>query len=144
MAQVLLVGTDCSDCGSRAVEYAARWAKAAGLHLYVVHVIEWSPFSFSTPQENEERHKRREEELDRAHKRVVDPVVEKLRSEGVDAEGVIRHGQPAETISALATELNASNIIIGRTGQSVIKTKLFGSAASTLVLISSRPVTVVP
>jgi nucleotide-binding universal stress UspA family protein len=107
-------------------------------------VIQWSPFSFNTPQENEERHKRREEELERAHKLIIDPIVDRLRSEGVDAEGVIRHGHPAETISALAMELNATNIIIGRTGQSPIKTKLFGSVASTLVQISSEPVTVVP
>jgi nucleotide-binding universal stress UspA family protein len=144
MTQVLLAGTDCSECGNRAVDYAARWAKASGLHLYVVYVIQWSPFSFNTPQENEERHKRREEELERAHKLIIDPIVDRLRSEGVDAEGVIRHGHPAETISALAMELNATNIIIGRTGQSPIKTKLFGSVASTLVQISSEPVTVVP
>lgn len=144
MTQVLLVGTDCSKCANRAVEYAARWAKSAGAPLFVVHVIQWSPFSFNTPQENAERHKRREEELERAHVHIIDPIVEKLRAEGVDAEGVIRHGHPAETISALAGELGATNIIIGRTGQSPIKAKLFGSAASTLVQISNQPVTVVP
>jgi nucleotide-binding universal stress UspA family protein len=114
------------------------------VQLFVVYVIQWSPFSFNTPQENAERHKRREEELERAHVRIVDPIVERLRSDGVNAQGVIRHGHPAETISALAGELGASNIIIGRTGQSPIKTKLFGSAASTLVQISAQPVTVVP
>ena len=144
MTQVLLVGTDCSECGSRAVDYAARWAKTAGIQLFVVYVIQWSPFSFNTPQENEERHRRREEELERAHTLIIDPIVEKLRNDGVDVEGVIRHGHPAETISALATELDATNIIIGKTGQSAMKSKLFGSAASTLVQISNKPVTVVP
>jgi nucleotide-binding universal stress UspA family protein len=144
MTQVLLVGTDCSECGNRAVDHAAKWAKSSGLQLFVVYVIQWSPFSFNTPQENAERHKRREEELERAHLSIIDPIVEKLRSEGVNAEGVIRHGHPAETINALATELGVSNIIIGRTGQSPIKAKLFGSAASTLVQIANMPVTVVP
>jgi len=144
MTQVLLVGTDCSECGNRAVEHAAKWAGASGLQLYVVYVIQWSPFSFNTPQENAERHRRREEELERAHSRIIDPIVEKLRGEGVNAEGVIRHGHPAETIDALARELGATNIIIGRTGQSPIKAKLFGSATSTLVQISNIPVTVVP
>jgi nucleotide-binding universal stress UspA family protein len=144
MTQALLVGTDCSECGNRAVDHAAKWAKSTGQRLYVVYVVQWSPFSFNTPQENAERHKRREEELERAHLSIIDPIVEKLCSEGIDAEGVIRHGHPAETINALAVELGATNIIIGRTGQSPIKTKLFGSAASTLVQIANKPVTVVP
>jgi nucleotide-binding universal stress UspA family protein len=144
MTQVLLVGTDCSECSHRAVDYAVQWAKLANLRLYVVHVIQWSPFTFSTLQENEERHMRREAELKRAHSQILDPVVADLRSKGVDAEGVVRHGHPAETLSELANELDATNIIIGRKGQSLIKTKLFGSIASTLVQISDHPVTVVP
>ena len=144
MTQALLVGTDCSECSHRALDHAARWAKEAGLHLFVVYVIQWSPFSFNTAQENAERHKRREEELERAHSRIIDPIVERLLGEGVDAEGVIRHGHPAETLSALAIELDVSNIIIGREGQSLIKAKLFGGVASTLVQISEIPVTVVP
>jgi len=144
MTQVLLVGTDCSECSHRAVDYAAEWARLANLRLYIVHVIQWSPFTFSTLQENEERHMRREAELERAHSQILDPVVADLRSKGVDAEGVVRHGHPAETLSELANELDATNIIIGRKGQSLIKTKLFGSVASTLVQISDHPVTVIP
>jgi nucleotide-binding universal stress UspA family protein len=144
MTQVLLVGTDCSECSNRAVEYAKGWAKSAGLRLYVAHVIEWSPFTFNTPQELEQRHKRREDELERAQALVIDPIVEKLRAEGLDARGVIRHGHPAETLNELATELGATNIVIGRRGQSAIKAKLFGSATSTLVQIADHPVTVVP
>ena len=144
MTQVLLVGTDCSDCSHRAVDYAAKWAKVANSHLYVVHVIQWSPYTFNTPKENEERHKRREGELERAHSHIIDPIITDLRSQGLDAEGVVRHGHPAETLSELANELGATNIIIGRKGHSLIKAKLFGSIAGTLVQISDHPVTVVP
>ena len=144
MTQVLLVGTDCSECSHRAVDYAAEWARIANVHLYVVHVIQWSPFTFNTHQENEERHKRREDELERAHSQIIDPIVADLRSKGVDAEGVVRHGHPAETLSVLANELEATNIIIGRKGESLFKAKLFGSVASTLVQISDHPVTVIP
>ena len=144
MTQVLLVGTDGSECSIRSVEYASKWAKVAHSHLYVAHVIHWSPYSFSTPEENAERHMRRESELERAQSQIIDPIVTDLRSEGVDAEGVIRHGHPAETLSELANELSATNIIIGRKGQSLIRAKLFGSIASTLVQIADHPVTVVP
>jgi len=144
MTQGLLVGTDCSDCSNRALDYASRWAKTSDLEMIVVYVVEWSSFSFNTPQENEQRHKRREEELQRAHEQIIDPILEKLNGEGIRARGVIRHGHPAETLDAVARELDVSNIIIGRKGRSAIIAKLFGSVASTLVQISDRPVTVVP
>lgn len=144
MSEVLLVGVDCSGCSDRALEYAARGAEEAKLQMIVVHVIEWSPFSFNTPQENEERHKRREDELERAHKEIVDPKVSDLRKHGIYARGVIRHGHPAETLNSVAEEFGATNIIIGKTGSSKIKTQLFGSVANTLVQTASVPVTVVP
>ena len=144
MSKVYLVGIDCSECSTRALEYAARLAEKSKLQLIVVHVIDWSPFTFNTPKENEVRHQRREAELERAHKEVVDPVVSELREQGVFARGVIRHGHPAETISSVAREFGATNIIIGKTGSSRLKTQLFGSVANTLVQISEVPVTVVP
>ena len=144
MSKVLLVGVDCSGCSNRALEYAAKRAEQSKSQLIVAHVIEWSPFSFSTPQENEVRHKRREDELERAHTEIVDPVVSDLRKQGLYARGVIRHGHPAETLNALAQEFGATNVIIGKTGSSRIKTQLFGSVANTLVQISELPVTVVP
>ena len=144
MSRVLLVGVDSSSCSKRALEYGAQRAEEYKIQLIVAHVIDWSPFSFNTPQENEERHKRREAELDRAHQEVIDPEVSKLRERGIYARGVIRHGHPAETLNALSEEMGATNIIIGKTGSSRIKTQLFGSVANTLVQISGIPVTVVP
>ena len=116
MTQVLLVGTDCSECSDRAVAYATKLAKVANSHLYVVHVINWSPYTFNTPRENEERHQRRENELERAHSQIIDPIVKDLRSKGVDAEGVIRRGDPAATLSELANALDATTILLGLQG----------------------------
>jgi nucleotide-binding universal stress UspA family protein len=144
MSRLLLVGVDCSECSDRALKYAAKRAEVSKAQLVVAHVVEWSQFSFNTPQENEERHKRREDELDRAHQEIVDPIVDELRQAGLYARGVIRHGHPAETLHQLAEEFGATSIIIGKTGSSRIKTQLFGSVANTLVQISEVPVTIVP
>ena len=144
MSKVLLVGIDGSACSERALDYASEWANTAGHQLVVAHVIEWSPFTFNTPQENEERHKRREAELDRAHRDIIDPVVDALREQGVGARGVIRHGHAAETLCQVAEELGVSNIIIGKTGSSRIRAQLFGSVAISMVQVSPYPVTVVP
>ncbi len=144
MSLVFLVGVDCSTCGSRALEYAANRALVSNATLLIVHVIEWSPFSFSTPQENEERHVRREEEIKRAQSEIIDPILDDLKEKGVDAEGVVRHGHVAETLIQLSQESEANNIMIGRHGSSRLEARLFGSVANTLVQIADRPVTVVP
>jgi nucleotide-binding universal stress UspA family protein len=144
MSQVLLVGIDASECGDRALEYAAEWAEAWKLQLIVAHVIEWSKYSFNTPQENEERHKRREAELERAHAEIVGPVVDRLRERGIYARGIIRHGHAADTLSEIADEMGVTNIVVGKTGSSRIRAQLFGSVAGSLVQIARQPVTVVP
>jgi nucleotide-binding universal stress UspA family protein len=51
MSDVLLVGIECSACGERALQYAAEWAESAKRQLTLAHVIQWSPFSFSTAKE---------------------------------------------------------------------------------------------
>ena len=60
----LIVGLDGSDAGKRALDFATARAKLIGdCSILIVYVIEWSPFSFQTAEENEMRHARREEEL---------------------------------------------------------------------------------
>ena len=88
---------------------------------------------------------KREEEIKRAKEQIIDPIVAEFLEQGINAEGIVRHGHAADTLSALAKEYEATNIMIGRQGgSSRIKTQLFGSVASTLVQIAEVPVTVVP
>jgi nucleotide-binding universal stress UspA family protein len=144
MSSVLMVGVDGSKCGGRAVDYAAEHARKANAKLFVAYVIEWSQFSFSTVEENAERHKRREEELKRAHSEVIDPIVNRLKSEGLDVGGLVRHGHVADTLHALARENGVTNIILGRQGTSKLKAHIFGSVGSHLVQSAECAVTVVP
>src|SRR6056297_2464303 len=74
-----LVGIDGSDCGDRAISTAVVQARAAGADLVICYVIAWSPYTFSTPQENAERHRRREEELESARSKLLEPWVDKLK-----------------------------------------------------------------
>ena len=144
MTDRLLVGVDGSDTGARAAEFAARRAKEAGAQLVVAYVIEWSPYTFNTPEENEMRHKRREEEISRAQSQVIEPLVASLKKKGIETEGIVRHGHAAEVLSQLAKEEGASQIFIGRRGLSKMQALLFGSVAGSLVQISPVPVTVIP
>lgn len=144
MKNIFLVAVDGSTGSQNAIDFAAERAKKGGAKIVVAYVIEWSPYSFNTPEENAERHKRREEELERATSTIVDPVAAKLKEAGLEVEAVVRHGNPSQTVVDLAKEHDAVQIFIGRTGESGLKTMLFGSVVANLVQTSTIPVTVVP
>ena len=107
-------------------------------------MIEWSPYTFNTPEENEERHKRREEELTTAHERVLDPMMNSLESEGIETAGIVRHGHVADVLLQIGKEQNAGEIIVGRIGQTTISSLLFGSVAAKLIQLADVPVVVIP
>ena len=109
-----------------------------------MHVLEWSPYSFLTPEEIEERHKRRSEELKRAQTAVLDPLVKLVSDEGLTASAIIRYGHVTETIADVAESEGASQIIIGRTGQSSLAKIVFGSVAAAMAQIAPVPCTIVP
>ena len=144
MSQTIVVGYDASTSGNRALEFALNEAKSKGANVLIAHVLEWSPYSFLTPEELEERHKRRGEELARAEQAVLGPVVEKAKAIGVSADTELRYGHIAETLCAIADEKSASQVVIGRTGHSELASRLFGSVAGTLAQASPVPVTIVP
>ena len=144
MTAKLVIGLDGHGSGERALNYAERMAGLIGkCELLIVYVVEWSPFSFQTPQENEERHKRREEEISTAMERVVTPAIEKLQKAGLTAKGIVRHGDVAQTLIAIAEEEDAEQIIVCRASEGGITKRIFGSATSNLVMGATVPVTVV-
>lgn len=144
MSDVFIVGTDASEGSERALAFALERAKLTNAKIDLVHVLEWSPYSFLTPDELAERHARRTEELSRAEA-ITNPIVERVRAEGIECEAVIRYGHVAETICKLAEELDAKQIFVGRTGgSSNLTSRLFGSVQMALVQAAPVAVTVVP
>lgn len=144
MASVFVAAYDGSSAGRRAVDHAVAQAKSAGASLVLAHVLEWSPYSFLTPEEIAERHKRRAEELKRAETAVMAPLTAELAKSGVSVTTEIKYGHVAETLCDIARDHGASQIFIGRTGQSSIVERLFGSVAGSLAQIAPVPCTIVP
>jgi len=118
MAGKFLVAVDASEGSERALNTAIALAKDTNNSITIAHVIEWSPFSFHTPDELAEWHKRREEELDRAKQAMLAPAAAAVESAGVACETIVQHGHPAETLAALAKNSDTLQIFIGRKGQS--------------------------
>lgn len=144
MADTFVAAYDGSPAGRRAVDFALSQAKAAKADLVVAHVLEWSPYSFLTPEEIEERHQRRAEELKRAEAAVTGPLASELSGSGVKVTTEIKYGHVAETLCDIAKAHGASQIFIGRTGHSTIVERLFGSVAGSLAQIAPVPCTIVP
>ncbi len=144
MSNTLLVAVDGSETSKRAIDFATRSARESDATVVLAYVIEWSPYSFHTPEELEERHQRRESEISRAEEMVLTPEAETLRSAGVEVETVVRHGNIGETLSDLAREHDVTQVYIGRRGESKIRSMLFGSVTASLIQSAPVPVTVVP
>ncbi|NUH66404.1 universal stress protein [Sulfitobacter sp. S0837] len=140
----IVVGLDGSEAGARALSFAQSQAKQIGdCAITLCYVIEWSPFTFQTKEENEQRHKRREEELQRAREVVLDPAVAKAKTSGIEVEGIVRHGDVADILEAVAKQRDAIQIVVGRVGERGLK-RLFGGVTGRLVAGSSVPVTIIP
>ncbi|MGY1725183.1 universal stress protein [Blastococcus sp. SYSU DS0533] len=145
MPESILVGLDGSEASGRAADAAADAARRHALQLVLACVVPWSPYSFTTAEENERRHVEKEREATSARERVLEPVITRLSEPGdLAIEGVVRHGHPAETLVRLAREHDAAWITVGRVGQSRVRTLLFGSTPSSLIQLSPVPVLVVP
>jgi nucleotide-binding universal stress UspA family protein len=144
MTAKIIVGLSANGAQGRAVEYAKKLGKLIGdCELILVYVIEWSPYSFQTPEENAERHKRREIEISTARERVVDPAVKDLKSMGFAARGIVRHGHVADLLDQIAQDEAADQIVVARTSEGGVKERIFGSSTANLVMHASVPVTVV-
>lgn len=141
---VILLAVDGSSGAARALAHVRRRAKFGGAKVVVAYVIEWSPYSFNTAEENAQRHSRRESEIAKAHDAVVNPALAVLQQDGITVQSIVQHGNPTETLIEISKEVDAAQIVIGRRGQSGLKSLIFGSVAGNLIQTAPIPVMVVP
>lgn len=144
MSGKYVVASDGSPASNRALQFAVDQARSSGASILIAHVLEWSPYSFLTPEELEERHKRRSEELARAKDALIDGLVASVSSQGIEVDSVIRYGHVAKTLAEIAEQEASSQLFIGRTGHGSLSTRVFGSVAATLTQIAPVPCTIVP
>lgn len=144
MSHKIVVGYDGSDSAKAALAFATGLARALGGSIVVAHVLEWSPYSFLTPTELEERHKRRGEELARAEAAILAPAVEGLKDSGLEIETSLKYGNIGATLGDIAKATGANQIVIGRNGEPGLTSRVFGSVAISLAQGAPVPVTIVP
>lgn len=144
MPDIYIVAYDGRDASRRAALFAAERAQLAHAHLHLVHVLEWSPYSFLTPDELAERHNRRTAEIERAQHHLLDPIQQELTQAGHTVTIEVRYGSVAKTINEVASEKNAKIIYLAKSNDSKLASLLLGSVPSALIQIATIPVAVVP
>jgi universal stress protein A len=125
----ILTPTDFSRCSLAAIEYAEELARRFGAELLLVHAT-------GVPSMPAEVSPRRRDDV----ARILADTVERLRSDGIRARGVIRPGAPAEEIRWTAAAEHASLIVMGTHGRSGVARVVMGSVAELVVRTAGCPV----
>jgi nucleotide-binding universal stress UspA family protein len=142
--RTIILGYDGSPASEKALHKAKDIAHRFEASIHLIHVIDWSPFVFQTHEENENQARERRAQMQGDRENLFPPILEALRAAEIEADAEVRWGHPAEVLADKADELSAFMIVIGRTGQSNLKSLLFGSVASRTVQMADCPVLVVP
>jgi nucleotide-binding universal stress UspA family protein len=141
---VFLVAFEDKEHSERVLSYAISRAQKDGASILLAHILQWSPYTFLTPEELAERHKRRQEEMERAQTAILDGAVAKVQAAGIEVTTALRYGGVVELIAEMATGSGASMIFVGRSGSGSIAARVFGSVPIGLAQIAPVPTVIVP
>lgn len=137
---VILVGTDGSPGAQRAMEWAARLARAEGACVRAVHVLTYDrefAHDISPETMTNWRHKL-ERDLNGGW---VAPLV---AHDVPHRCGVVEDESPAVGLIHAADREQSDLIVVGSTGRSSFKGRVLGSTSYALTHNARRPVVVVP
>jgi nucleotide-binding universal stress UspA family protein len=138
----ILVAVDGSDNALRALDFAvqqARLTPKAELHVLTVRP---SPSTYTAWEIYVSADRIREVSAERA-KAILQSAAERLAGSDCRFELEQLEGEPAETITRRAEELNCDSIVSGTHGLGMLGILLMGSVAQRVVHHARRPVTLV-
>ncbi|PWB52759.1 MAG: universal stress protein [Candidatus Methanoperedenaceae archaeon] len=136
----ILIATDGSEYTKNAVDYGIDIAKSTGAKLYAIYVIDTAAFA-SIPMDAawESMYELLKQEGDLA----IKYVTERAEAEGMEVEGNLIEGHPADEIIRYSEKNSISIIVMGTLGKSGLDRFLLGSVAEKIVRNSKIPVLVV-
>jgi nucleotide-binding universal stress UspA family protein len=129
MKRSLVVGVDDTDDSRNALVRAAEWARGAGLRLVVVHVrhmpvlAEMSSMTIGPARQN----------MDAIEAAARQASEDALQGTSVDWEFVVRSGDPAHELMAMADDRSAMAIVVGGRPHKAALSGLAGSVDAALV-----------
>ncbi|WP_254824059.1 universal stress protein [Haloglomus halophilum] len=135
MFDLLVVATDGSESGERAVATALDLADRFDAAVHVLSVVDPSRVA-EVPAEDADAVQAA------LHERASDAVdaVAEQAPDGIEVETVVREGHPADAIVDYAEEADADSVALGTRGRGGEGGFLLGSVAEAVVRTCERPV----
>jgi nucleotide-binding universal stress UspA family protein len=140
-----VVGTDFTASSRAAFESGLSMARKEGGRLVLVHAVRplGAPgLELTRPDTSKLENETAEPASDRGVQ--GNDWADLARSQGVDAEVVVRAGLPATVILEEAERLHAAAVVLGGSGKSGLEKAFMGSVADAVRKGTTRPVVVVP
>ncbi|WP_375478932.1 universal stress protein [uncultured Jatrophihabitans sp.] len=134
----ILVGVDGTETSLRAAAYAAGLARRQGSHLITVYVQSTGGAAAQFPA-TAGAMLQTQDDIARELRQLVDHG---MKRNAIDAEFVLRRGNPYTELIAVAAELRVDAVVVGASTQS--GRRFVGSLAGRLVKDAVWPITVVP
>lgn len=134
----ILVGIDGSDSAMRAGAYASGMARRQGSRLIALYVATMTPMAAQMAATAAALIQTQDE----LGEQLREAVIEGARHVGVEAEFVMRRGNPYKELIAVADQLRVDAVVVGASMQS--GRRFVGSLAGRLVRDAKWPITVVP
>ncbi|MGH6768956.1 MAG: universal stress protein [Xanthobacteraceae bacterium] len=147
MYKQIVIATDGSDLGTKAVSHGIALAKVHQAPISVVTVTDiWSAFDMAHDYDRGTKDPIGSYEALAAAgaKRILDKVAEAAKAEGVTCKGIhVKDRPPAEGIVEAASDAGADLIVMGSHGRRGVDRLLLGSQANEVVTHSKVPVLIV-
>ena len=137
----IIAALDLNSGSQPVIEKAREMANALSAEL-VLATVESLISSAAGATENELQSEVSEEYSEDIHK--IHELADNINNQGLNCRAIILEGNPADEIIHLGDKIDASLIVIGTHGHSVLYDTLIGSVTPGVIHHANRPVLLVP
>ncbi len=139
----ILVSIDFHEETDKLIEEAIKYAQAFDSKVWLIHVAAPDPDFVGYEAGPQYLRDHRAEELRKEH-RMVQDYANKIKDQGLEADGLLIAGATIEMILEEARQLDIDLIICGHHDRNFFYNSFIGSISSKLIKKSKTPVLVVP
>jgi nucleotide-binding universal stress UspA family protein len=136
----ILIATDGSKTAEKAADFGVQIAGSSGASVYVVYVIDTTPY-YSIPLD-QVWSKEVYEQLEQMGNEITSNEEKTAKAAGLEAESIVRKGDPAARIVNFAEELGVDMIVVGSHGIGGFERLVIGSVSEKVVRHAKIPVLV--
>ena len=144
--RLFLVPVDFSEHSKKTIQYARQLAALTGASIRLLHVFQIPDYPgafYHRLYLEHEAVKMHVETAKREATAQLSLIAEQMRANGLQAEPILRHGNPYEEIVNAAKEIGVDLIVIGSHGYTGFGRLLLGSTADRVLQYAPCPVLVV-